>query len=220
MSAPKAAGIRKSDLDDLSAFPITKYADIDMNRLLIYAIGWLRDRNLPLIFEYITVASFRLFPTKFGLRGFDYPDSNRVNRGLLQLGPKYRNWARGSTRRGYALTDPGEAVLKEIRERLSQTDREKGKTQPVQDQSNLASSYTLDPAAELAELTATPAYNRFMELGAEGLQVEDVWTVVGAFVHTPMEAIRRRLRVLRQMAKDLGNESAATFLKALQEKIP
>jgi len=219
MKTPKGRTRQKTALDNLRAFPVEKYADVDLNRLLVYAIGWLRDRNLPLIFEYITIASFRMFPAKFGLRGFDYPDSNRVNRGLLQLGPKYRNWARGSTGKGFALTDPGEIVLVEMRARLSGAQAVTQGREADERPPSLVSGYTLDPAAEIAELMATEAYERFKEKGAGDLQVEDVWTVVGAFVHTPKEVILRRLKVLRQIASDLGNESAASFLKALQERV-
>jgi len=217
MSTSDARRRRTSELDQLHAFPLGSYADIDLNRLLVFSFGWLRDRNLPLIFENITVASFRMFPAKFGLRGFDYPDSNRVNRGLLQLGPKYRNWGRGSTRKGYALTDLGEGVLTEIRARLSGPGVA-GKGKIDQEEPGQVSGYTLDPATEIAELKATEQFVRFSTKGSESLQLEDVWTVVGAFVHTPREAIVKRLLVLREMARDLGDESAGSFLKALQEK--
>jgi hypothetical protein len=200
------------DIAAISAIDEDVYADLDLNRLLVFSIGWLRDRDLPLTFEYITVVGFRFFPLKFSLRGFPYPDSNRVNRGLLQLGPKYRNWARGKASTGWALTRDGEVILTETSNAILGG-------LPLKSRSSRSSvrsgSYTLDPAAELAAVLDTAAFRTYSDRGPEALRIDDVWEVVGAFSYTPPRAISQRLQVLARLARDSEDNTAGSFLSAL-----
>lgn len=205
------------ELEALQPYPSGAYVDIDLNRLLVYVLGWLRDTGLPPTFENIVVSAFRLFPDKFSLRGFEYPDANRVNRGLLQLKPKYRNWARGSTARGFALTPGGEVALSQVRDLLSRDSRGK---QRAQEPPELTSTkgYTWDPREELSELRLTEAYRRFAGEGASAVSADDVWNVLNAFSHTPPDAIRGRLRTLARIASDLQDSVLEQFIKVLGER--
>jgi len=218
MNPEDGGGGVREQLAVIEPLPPRLYTDIDLNRLLVFAIGWLRERNLPLIFEYITVVSFRLFPLKFELRGFSYPDSNRVNRGLLQLGPKYRNWARGKPSTGYALTNGGEKVLAQISSLIEE--RKAGgseREQVVEPETQEEPGYTLSPEMELRELRDSSAFAAFLREGGEALRIDDVWAVVGGFSYTPFDPMKRRLRVLRGIARDAGDDEAETFLRALQK---
>jgi hypothetical protein len=169
---------------------------------------------LPLTFEFITAVSFKLFPEKFALQGFEYPDSNRVNRGLLQLGPKYRNWARGKHSTGWAFTREGEAALAET---AAAVDQGAGLRSRRAKADVRAGSYTLDLEAEVSAIHDTAAYKLFNERGPSGLRIDDVWEVVGAFAYTPADAIRKRLRVLGRLASDARDDEATRFLDALTE---
>jgi hypothetical protein len=68
-------------LDRLSAYSESLYSSIDLNRLASFTIHWLKERRIPMTFENIVVASFRMFPVKFALEGYsEYPDAARINR--------------------------------------------------------------------------------------------------------------------------------------------
>lgn len=207
-----SARARRKTADRASAFESTKYEDVDLNRLIVFTLGWLRDEGLPPSFENVAVGAFRLFPSKFSLRGFDHPDSNRVNRALLQLGPKYRNWAVGSTSTGYNLTPLGEKVLIEARQILA------GGRIARSPKRRDASSYTWDPASELNALKGTDSYRRFREGGVGQLKIDDVWHALGAFRYTPKEAIRERFVALKAIATEAGDSDALEFLDALRKR--
>ena len=202
----------EAGIEDLTALDEQRYSDLDLNRLSVYAIAWLRDASLPCSFENVVVVLFRCFPTRFSLRGYELPDSNRVNRALLQLGPKWRNWARGSPRTGYALTPLGEETLREVRARLAvdapQLPRKHGPR---------STAATWDPASDLAELRATNAFARFLSKGPTSLNAEDLWDTLKAFPYTPERAIRSRLIVLARSAKDAHDTPAAAFVAALRD---
>ncbi len=201
-----------SRLQGLPAIAPESYGAIDLNRLAVYAIGLLREERIPVSFENVVVTLFRLFPERFSLRGYEYPDANRVNRALLQLGPRYRNWARGSTSTGFALTPLGETTLEETRERLRSPGAPSGR--------RLRSSvgYTWDATADLVELKATEAYRRFGEGGPQTLVNDDVWNALNAFSYTPEEAVRSRLITLREYASRAGDAEAGAFVDALRDR--
>src|SRR4051812_31232242 len=92
----------------LPNYPEESYDSIDLNRLTVFTIAFLRKRNFATSIEHIAVADFRMFPKRFAMIGFpEFPDISRVNRALLQLRPKYRNWATGNARLGWTLMRPG-----------------------------------------------------------------------------------------------------------------
>jgi hypothetical protein len=197
--------------DDARPHPDVQYEALDLNRLVVFTLGWLRDAGLPPTFENIAVGAFRLFPSKFELRGYDHPDSNRVNRALLQLGPKYRNWAVGSTGTGYSLTPLGEKVLVETRQRLESTT-------PGRSKKSSSAGYTWDPLTDILDLKASEAFGRFREGGSGQVTVDDVWNALGAFRYTPKEAIRDRIIALRSIATEARDDDALAFLDALRKR--
>lgn len=201
-----------SSADRAKALPASRYEALDLNRLVVFTLGWLMDTSLPPTFENVSVAAFRLFPSKFSLRGYDHPDSNRVNRALLQLGPKYRNWAVGSTGTGYNLTPLGEKVLADARQRLA-SGSVASHSKPRRSQ-----GYTWDPATEISDLKNTEAYRRFREGGVSSLNLDDVWHALGAFRYTPKEAIRERIVALKAIAAEPRDSDAIEFLEALRNR--
>jgi hypothetical protein len=195
---------------DLQPVAVSRYEAVDLNRLAVFAVGWLTDEAYPPRFENIVAVLFRLFPGKFSLAGYDLPDANRVNRALLQLGPKYRNWARGSTKVGYALTPDGEVVLRDVRRRLESGD--------VSRATHGAPSgrYTWDPSTDLTELRETSAFRRFVADGASTLSLDDVWNALNAFAYTPRDALRSRLVALKRVAGDAQDQEVGQFVDAMR----
>jgi hypothetical protein len=198
--------------DRARPLPSAVYEALDLNRLVVFTLGWLREASQPPTFENVSVTAFRLFPAKFSLRGYEHPDSNRVNRALLQLGPKYRNWAVGSTSTGFALTPLGESILAETRQ-LLQT----GGEQPRPGRRS-TKGYTWDPSAEIIDLKSKDAFRRFRERGPKALDMDDVWDALGAFRYTSKEAIHERIVALKSIAAEAGDADALGFLEALRKR--
>lgn len=196
----------------VAAHPSDRYGGLDLNRLAVFALGHLRSLGVAPSFENMTATLYRMFPDRFGLAGYPYPDSNRVNRALLQLGPKYRNWARGSTRTGYALTTAGEAILDETR-RLLQPG---GGNQPPMP--SRANRYTWDVRSDIDEIRNTPAFRRFVDGGAGAVVDDDVWDALNAFPYTPQRAVRQRLIDLRRYAREAEDELAEAFVDELRRR--
>src|SRR5205809_3198637 len=136
-------------LDSAQPFEESCYREADLAGLAAYTLDWLQRQNTPTTFENVVVAAFKMFPAKFSLEGYpSYPDAARVGRTLLQLGPKYRNWARGSVQKGFVLTQTGLSKVKSVQEQLAAAS---SKTAP-QVVKRSVTPRTMDLAKELTSL--------------------------------------------------------------------
>ncbi len=100
----------------LEAVEAHKYEDIDLEHLIMYAVGQLEGIGVELSFENVVIASFKLFPEKFSLLGFpEYPDANRVVKRLWDFTSKKskKPYLSGKIRQGFVITERGRAYIKE-----------------------------------------------------------------------------------------------------------
>lgn len=203
----------------LEPFPVSSYDNIDLNRLTVLTIHLLLEEDIPPVFENIVACNYRLFPERFAMVGFpEYPDATRVNRALLQLRPKYRNWASGKTRTGWALTPAGLAEAKAL---LQRTRSGKGNSHRGSQGRRVAPaatpSRTIDPADVTARIRRLPLYAKRAASWAEATALE-VFDLLEAYPHTPKAALRRRLNQMQTMAASAGDDEVVAFLKALRER--
>ncbi len=180
---------------------------MDNNRLAVFAIGLLEDHGIPRTHEAIVVALFLMFPEKFSLVGFpSYPDTERGNRTLLQLGEKYRNWATGNRQIGYSLTRTGQAVLEQARELLRKPELQPSRRTTPRPR-------TRDPMAEIKEIEETPLYKAFSNGTLHELDEYAIWGLLRAFPHTPRHTLRDRLKGMEAAARLSGRTDVQEFLR-------
>lgn len=210
----KRYGTRSIDLNNIEPFDVEIYGNLDLNRLTVYAISFLQEQKIPITFETLVVTVFRMFPKKFSLVGFeDYPDATRVNRALLQLRPKYRNWAMGDVTLGYSLTEMGKAEAKKTRILL-----EKPHLQKRLKRSEAQRTLPID--AEIRKIGESKLY-RLHEHGKDDeLSERDVWNLLGAFPYTPRKALRDYMRRLKGHAEYNKRPDIVKFLRWLEQRFP
>jgi hypothetical protein len=212
----KREQLTRDRLQTIAAYKEKQYQRIDLTGLASFVIKWLQDQHIPTTFENIVVALFRMFPLKFALEGYpDYPDAARVGRSLLQLGPKYRNWARGSVQKGFVLTDSGLTKVARVRQILMTSELPNQETfhkrKPL--------PRTMDLSKELAPLESSPLFQMWKEGKlAEGNTMEFL-IMLGAYSYTPIRAIRDRVKLLKETASQAGRDDLAVFLKDVQKII-
>lgn len=195
-------------------FKPDSYDQIDLNRLAVYAIHLLSENALLVTFENIVVSLFLMFPRKFALVGFDqYPDSVRVTRALLQLRPKYRNWASGSPPRGYNLTSAGVMIAEETAGMLVNP------TQRHRDRKIKTRPRTFDAAGEVAKtVLGSSAYSKYRESRLEEIDEMEVLELLRTVPHTPPDVLNRYMRQMQSIAQESNNDEAVEFLKFLRKK--
>lgn len=191
-------------------FPSSSYERMDNNRLAVYAIGILEESGVPRTQEALIVALFLMFPGKFSLVGFpQYPDTERVNRTLLQLGQKYRNWASGNKHVGYTLNDAGRHVLEQTRGLLQRPELQSLKKKAPRQR-------TRDPNAEVREIEQSNLYRAFTTKQTDSLNEYDFWELMQAFPYTPKQALKDRFRDMREASRLAGRADVTEFLKWAQ----
>jgi len=196
-------------------FDSKAYENLDLNRLAVYAICLLDRNNLLVTFENIVVALFIMFPKKFGLVGFEqYPDSARVNRALLQLRPKYRNWATGSPSRGFRLTPAGLLIVDETTKLLSarKAGKKEGRTSKR--------ARTLLPSAELEKrILKSSAYVKYSENREEQIDKMEILELLRAVPHAPISVLNNYLRELENVAQEAKRPDVLEFLKFVRRRL-
>jgi hypothetical protein len=197
----------------LPEFPSASYSALDLNRLTVFTIALLREKNFATSIENIAVANFRMFPKRFAMIGFpNFPDVSRVNRALLQLRPKYRNWATGNARLGWTLTGPGEAEATAVRSRLSGAqDGSPNTPLPPERKSEDIARRTVDSTRDVQRIRASSLFAK-SQAGWVGVSSLEVFDVLDAYTHTPATVLKKRLRELRQAAVDADDRDVIDFL--------
>ncbi len=198
----------------LKPYEADRYSAIDLNRLTVFAIKVLSDLDVPATFENIAVALFRMFPRRFAMVGFaEYPDATRVNRALLQLRPKYRNWATGKTRLGWQLTVGGEEEARALMGKLGTNASVNLKLSPSDLQAEPGGKVKRTVHAEdgVARIRTSALWQKF-QLGWENADALEALDVLEAYSHTPPEALTHRLARLRTTAASVGDDDVVNFL--------
>jgi len=199
----------RTRLDDISQYPESAYAAIDLNRLASFTVHWLQQQRIPTTFENIVVACFRMFPAKFALEGYsEYPDAARINRALLQLRPKYRNWARGSVQKGFVLTESGLAEVNRVRDFLSS-----GKSVEIVGKRRRLLPRTMDLTRDLGPIVDSALFAKWKENRLNEGTVLELLDMLQAFAYTPQEALKQRMDGLENAALQVGRDDIVTFLK-------
>jgi hypothetical protein len=208
----KEHSINSIDLNRIESFDAEAYKNLDLNRLAVYGISFLQEKKIPVTFETLVVILFRIFPKKFSLVNFEeYPDATRVNRALLQLRPKYRNWATGDVKLGYSLTKAGRTEAERIAILLEKPhlQRRLKKAEPQR---------TLLIDAEMNRIEESKLY-RFYKDGKHDESCErDVWNLLGAFPYTPRKALRDYINKLIGFAEYNKRPDIVEFLRWVKQK--
>lgn len=203
----------------LEPFDEAVYSDIDLNRLAVYGVHQLNEMDIPITFERVVVLLYRLFPAKFSMAEFrSFPDATRVNRAILQLRPKYRNWARGSIKEGYfALTQDGRAVLEQTQSLLS---RGQDELQKEADRRHVPfSGEKRDIGMRfMAEIEGSSLFECYQNDRLEQASTWNFYDLLHVSEETDRAIMEANLRRLESYATGLCREDILDFLRWIRER--
>jgi hypothetical protein len=194
-------------VEALEAADVEKYRDLSKDSLLCFAVAELREKSVPLTFENVAVAAFKLFPEHFSLIGYlNYPDASRVNRTLLHARPKYRDLIIGNAKSGYALTSKGESVARQVALDLQSTSR----TTKARVIAPGKRTYTGHAVVEQIEQSSL--YNHWHDDQAESIGDYEVWDFLEAMPYTDKTMLRSILKNYKEAAELSGRQDVIEFL--------
>jgi hypothetical protein len=201
-------------LKELEPLLQEQYSGVNNDHLLTYAIELLSRTTIPLTFENIVVAVFRLFPECFSLIGFpEYPDAAKINRTLLHCRPKYRNLIIGNASNGYRLTSAGELTAQNVQKHFLREvdirDRKTHKKKPDRTYTGLK----IVNRIENSVLYQLWRQNRTNEIGSF-----EIWSFLDTAPYTDKTVLRQILRDFKDAVHMNQREDLMEFLHWIQDK--
>jgi hypothetical protein len=194
-------------------FSSSAYESIDNNRLALYAIKTLQVNRIPVTQETVAVALFLSFPQKFSLVGFEqFPDAERAHRTLLQLGPKWRNWATGDTHHGYSLNESGQAEFKRVEEALKNPSKS-----TIVPRQRVKKLRTRDPNQEIKEIEETSLFKEYVAGKRHDFSEFAIWELLKSYPYAPKAALRDRIDAMLESARFAERKDIVKFLKWVRD---
>lgn len=202
--------MRQSDpLRGLQPLPHESYARIDLDHLLMYAVGHLKEIGVDLCFENIVVAVYRLFPKKFALVGYpEYPDAKRTHKCLRRCTYKTTRWLGGKERQGFTLTERSPAVIKKSCSMLSVPGVAVGRS----------TSITRRKERILAELESSAAYLKATRGEIDSITDGDFCFMLQGTLDSSGETLRANLDALRTYAEEQDRRDILRVLEVLGKR--
>lgn len=204
----------------LRPFAEEAYSDLSLATLTAYSTYCLSQWNLPTSLENLAVINFKLFPSRFALVGWpQFPDVNRTNRSVLQMRPKYRNWATSITDKGVFLNEQGIAEAEALLGRLGPPQLpDAGEQLPqvaIPSTRGTARPRTIHPEDQVAEVRKSRLFKLY-KLGqwAEAEAI-DLINLLKVYDHTPSKEKQKRLRAFQLAAEQMGDKEIGAFLDAV-----
>jgi hypothetical protein len=202
----------------LVPFAVAKYEDLSLATLTAYSVYWLTQWGLPTTLENVAVLNFKLFPTKFAMTGWaQFPDVNRTNRSVLQMRPKYRNFATSITNQGIFLNGRGIEEAQALINRLGAPALADGSSPDVEVPIARVRGSGRPTTVHNEDLVAKVRKSRLFQSYREGrwneVEAIDLINFLEVYDHTPGEEKRRRLKTFQSAAKDLKDDDVVQFLE-------
>lgn len=204
----------KEIINKLTPFDYSKYMNISSNeKLMIYAAYELNERKVPLTFNYICIAAFKLFPEKFCCdeEFKEFPSIDRLNRTYMHL--KYvkngKPYLTGSMKNGYSLTSFGIASALEVKSIITNSVIDKTVKVPVIDK------HKKGFGKDYKEFVETPEYKKY--LLTQQIDLMFIWKFFNVIPYTQIKSIKDDLNDIKEYAKTMHDSTCIEFITEVQK---
>ncbi|MCK9197995.1 MAG: hypothetical protein WC123_04310 [Bacilli bacterium] len=182
-------------------------------KLVVYSMVFLEKNKIPLLFNYICISAFKLFPEKFRFGEFDeYPHIEMLNRTILHLRPVENNYAEGSVRQGYKITELGYYIASEVENQL------KGKTVTKKVNKIIQiDAVKKNPMNDLKKIEQNKIYKLW--LSDDVIDESSFWNFFKVTPYSRINYVKREIKDIKLSAKLLNNDKIFKFMEFLEKKI-
>lgn len=202
-------------IEDIKPFDYSEYESISSReKLIVFTMDYLKSKGVPLTFNYICIGAFKLFPEKFYFsEEFNsYPHIEMLNRTILHLRPKERNYASGSVRNNYELTPLGAEIAKEVRAEIQESNSLKPKKSP-----KLMDEHKQDPEIIYHDFTNSELYSIWEK--NHTINEMDIWSYFDVTPYTQTEKIKLKLEQIKNIAKDKQDQTSINLILEIKNRI-
>lgn len=201
----------KKKVKDLKSYKESQYKNISQDQLAIFTMDLLEKKGIPLYFEYIGVALFKLFPKKFALITFkEFPDLYRISNVIrLRLRPTERNWAIGNIKTNFAITSLGREYAKKTELLLNNPENQKNIRTDDNENKRIKSVQ-----GDIDEILNSNLFKKWKEDKEEITEFE-ILSFLGVMSFTNMDIIQKRIVTLKSICRNTNNSEALSFINTI-----
>lgn len=206
----------KEIINKLEPFDYSKYRDISSNeKLMIYAASELEKRSVPLTFNYICIASFKMFPEKFCCdeEFKEFPSVDRLNRTMMHLKyvKKGKPYLAGSIENGYSLTSFGKANALEVESIINNSIIDKSIKAPVVDK------HKKGFGKDYIKFIETAGYKEY--LSTAKIDIMFIWEFYNVIPYTQIKFVKESMDDIKQYAMELNDNKCVEFINEAQKML-
>ncbi len=204
----------KEIINKLKPFEYSKYKNISSNeKLMIYAAYELEKKHVPLTFNYICIASFKLFPEKFCCdeEFKEFPSVDRLNRTYMHLKyvKKGKPYLAGSVKDGYSITNFGKANALEVESIINNSVVDKSIKAPVVDK------HKKGYGKDYMDFIESDGYKKYQLTGE--VDIMFIWKFYNVIPYTQIKFVKNNMEDIKQYATEAKNLECVEFInKALK----
>lgn len=206
----------KDIINSYEAIDYSKYKDItSYEKLMLYVARELRKSGVPLTFNYLCVATFKIFPDVFCIdeEFKEFPSVDRLNRTLMHLKyvKKGKPFITGSTKDGYELTALGKSLAEEVEAIINNTAIDKTVKVKAVD------AHKKGFSKEYLNFIDGEGYKNFCLNNDVDLMY--IWEFYNVTPFTRIKNITENLKDVLAYAKEQKNEECIEYVNLLLEKL-
>lgn len=205
----------KEEILKLSPLESKSYESINLDGLVAYAVSLLENKKIPLYFDFIAVALFKLFPKKFSIANFDqYPDTYRINNAIRRLAGSLRDsgrvtWLTGSVEHGFSITDTGREIAKQVGEMLKNPEWQKVSIPRTRSRGR-------SPSDDVREVAESDAFRKWRT--DQPVNSHEFFAFLRATPYTPKHLLLEHLKHLVDSATTAEDKEVSEFLAWLEDR--
>ena len=202
----------KEIINGLKPFEYSQYRNVSSyEKLMNYAAYSLEKMGVPLTFNYICIASFKMFPERFCCdeEFEEFPSVDRLNRTMMHLKYTDNPCLTGKINTGYNLTKYGRIDAATTEAIIGNAVIDKGIKAPVVD------GHKKGLGGDYLKLIQSDGYKKYLETGE--IEPMFLWNFYGATPFTQLKTIKDNLSLVKQYANDSKDLKCLEFVKKLEE---
>lgn len=206
----------KEIINSIVPIDYSKYANISSNeKLCVFAAYYLEKNGVPLNFNYLCIATYKMFPDKFCAdeEFKEFPSVDRLNRTVLHCVRPSNEKNRlliGDVRLGYSLTKMGVAVAQQVENEINGL-HAKVNDIPVIDK------HKKGHITDYLKFTKSDLYKIFQE--TREIDLFYVWDYFETFPYSDIDKIKKSLKEIEIVAKDKNDTVCIDLINDILRRI-
>jgi hypothetical protein len=202
-------------IDDLKPFKFKEYSGVSSReKLVVFAIKFLTDKDIPPIFDYVCMTAFKLFPEEFKLSK-EFPkqaDIAGLNRTLMHLRPSERNLATGKPNTTFVLTPSGLALALQVEQGL------KGKLYSDGSSISKHDEFQIKKSLEnYHQFVKNPIYLKYSVDGIYDSSL--IWRIFSTPPFNKMETTYEKVKDVFILAREMKDEICIKLCELISEEL-